>query len=411
MIILIILLCILLFLSAFFSSTETVYYLADNKVKSKYVSASTDSFLTFILISNTMVNIFIGIISEKLTLNYLFKDRSLIFSIVLSTFLLLFFGEILPKRLALKLYKKLQYINLPVMQAYISKFKFVDNAVQFFSNSLEGLKIESKVLSINEVKKSLTDGLKKKLFQPAQTSLVLNIISLTSGKVKDLMVHYTDIPHITLNTKLDHILKAFKDTDLSFFPVTSKDYEKTYGYISKKDLLSIDDFENFSVSNILKPLDMIYENDELYIAIQRFNDLEDMILGIYDEHFQYCGIIEYDTLVDKMLHFEKNILSFSYPIIMESNVSCSMLGYLYDIYLPEQFFDSSLLDFFMNYYQNVPSIGASIEVNGFVYKVIRMKKNKVSHFSIYPVDFTKNRNRNNEIKKTKKIKLNKIKQK
>ena len=106
------------------------------------------------------------------------------------------------------------------MQAYISKFKFVDNAVQFFSNSLEGLKIESKVLSINEVKKSLTVGLKKQLFQPAQTSLVLNIISLTSGKVKDLMVHYTDIHHITLNTKLDHILKAFKDTDLSFFPVT-----------------------------------------------------------------------------------------------------------------------------------------------------------------------------------------------
>ena len=99
---------ILLFLSAFFSSSETAYFnlkkheYTDQQVKK--LLSSPRKLLTFLLIGNTLVNIAIGTIAANYTINVIAKkainftqDQLLFAEVFLVTLIILIFGEIIPK--------------------------------------------------------------------------------------------------------------------------------------------------------------------------------------------------------------------------------------------------------------------------------------------------------------------------
>ena len=100
-------------LSALFSATETAYF---NLKSYNTISEDIKSLLSkprrlliFLLTGNTIVNIAIGSISASLAINYFIKPESdydinviLLIQVILITFIVLIFGEIIPKTYALK---------------------------------------------------------------------------------------------------------------------------------------------------------------------------------------------------------------------------------------------------------------------------------------------------------------------
>ena len=130
---------ILLFLSAFFSSSETAYFnLKKHEYKDdrlKKLLSNPKKLLTFLLIGNTLVNIGIGTIAANYTINVLAKkitsinqENLLFIEVVVVTILVLIFGEIIPKSYAITYSKKMAKIYsspIKVIMKILSPISFV----------------------------------------------------------------------------------------------------------------------------------------------------------------------------------------------------------------------------------------------------------------------------------------------
>ena len=384
--ILILLFVILLVFSAFFSSTETMFYLSDEKIKNQYIKINNDLFLIFILISNTLVNIFIGIISEKIFDQYLLKGKSILFTIGLTTFILLFFGEIIPKRMALIIYPFLNRQFFYIMQKWINAVRFFEKVINIFIKPLTKINQEDKIFTVKEIKDALYDGIKNGYFNPIQAYLISNLVSQSLSTVKDNMIHYTDIPFITIDSNINEVYDSFKKTDISKLPVLSKNMKNIYGYISKGEILNLlvenKKSETITIKSIIKPLDMIYEYENIELAIKRFIEKEDTILGVYDEHFQFCGILDYYKIIDNMLFNFSTNFSKKLPLNIQSNISCRSLYYNYDIEIKDEDFDLSLNDLILNNLGKIPQEGDYIIYQKYKFTISKIKNKKISHVII-----------------------------
>jgi len=383
---LILLFVILLLFSAFFSSTETMFYLSDEKIKNQYIKINNDLFLIFILISNTLVNIFIGIISERIFTEHLFKGQSILFTIGLTTFILLFFGEIIPKRLALIVYPFVNRQFFYIMQKWIDIIRFFEKVINIFIKPLSKINQEDKLFTVKEIKDALYDGVKNGYFNPIQAYLIANLVSQSLSTVKDNMIHYSEFPFITIDSNISEVYESFKNTNLSKLPVLSKNMKNIYGYISKgeiiKALLENKKNETLMIKSIIKPLDMIYEFENIEFAIKRFIEKEDTILGVYDEHFQYCGILDYHKIIDNMLFsFSTNTFK-KFPLIIHSNISCRTLYYNYDIEIKDEDFDLSLNDLLLNNLEKIPQEGDYIIYQKYKFTIAKIKNKKITQVVI-----------------------------
>lgn len=390
MIILLIIFIILLIFSAFFSSTETIFYLTEEKIKKEYIKVSYDSFLVFILLSNTIVNIFIGITAEEIFANHIFKDKSILISIALTTSILLFVGEIIPKRLALIIYPSVNRSFIYLMQKWIDLIRFFENIINFFISPIKNLNKEDKLFSIKEIKDVLFDGIKNGYFNPVQASLISNLISQSSSLVKDNIIHYTDLPKITNSSSLDDIFDAFKKTDLINLPVVSKNLKTVYGYVSKEDLLKVylndSDSKIYDIKNILHPLDMIYEFENIEFAIHRFIETNSTIFGVYDEYFQYCGVIDYYKLIDNILFSHSSILQNKFPITVNPLISCRSLYYNYNMQIKEEDFDLQLIDLILKNLGKFPQVGDYFIYQNYKFMISKIKGKKILSIIIDRVD-------------------------
>ncbi|MFN3412054.1 MAG: CNNM domain-containing protein [Exilispira sp.] len=388
--ILIIIFILLLIFSAFFSSTETVYYLSEEKIKNQFVKVNRDLFLIFILLSNTIVNIFIGITSEKIFAHTIFKDKSIIYGIVTTTTILLFLGEIIPKRLALIVYPVIDKKFLYLMQKWIDSIRFFEKVLNFFIKPISKLNKEDKVFSIREIKEVLNDGINKGYFNSTQASLLSNLISQSMSYVKDNMIHYTELPLITNSMNINEIYDSFKKSELKKIPVVSKNMKTIFGYISKNDLINYLKEDRpagyFKINSIIKPLDMIYEFENIEVAIKRFIDNQNTILGVYDEYFQYCGILDYYKLIDNMLFSFTCISSSKFPLVLNSNISCRSLFYNYNIKLNEEDMNMMLNDFLFSKLNKIPKEGDFIIYRDYKFTIVKVKNKKIIQIKIDKVD-------------------------
>lgn len=378
---LLIIFIILLAFSAFFSSTETIFYLSDEKTKNRNIKINNDLFLIFILISNTLVNIFIGIISEKIFTEHILKGKSILFTIGITTFILLFFGEIIPKRMALILYPIVKNQFLYMMQKWIDLIRFFEKIINFFIRPISKINQEDKIFTIKEIKEALNDGIKNGYFNPLQAYLISNLISQSLSTVKDNMIHYSEIPFITNNMNIKEVYELAKKTDLNKLPVISKNMKNIYGYISKGDILNVitenKKYEKYEINSFVKPLDMIYEFESIEFAIKRFIEKGETILGVYDEHFQYCGIIDYHKIINNMLFNFSINTSKKFPLLVPSNISCRSLFYNYDIEIKEEDFDLSLNDLLLNNLEKIPKENDFIIYQNYKFRIAKIKNKKI----------------------------------
>ncbi|HPC37788.1 MAG TPA: CNNM domain-containing protein [Exilispira sp.] len=377
---------ILLAFSAFFSSTETIFYLSDEKTKNRNIKINNDLFLIFILISNTLVNIFIGIISEKIFTEHILKDKSILFTIGITTFILLFFGEIIPKRMALILYPIVKNQFLYIMQKWIDLIRFFEKIINFFIKPISKINQEDKIFTIKEIKKALNDGIKNGYFNPLQAYLISNLISQSLSTVKDNMIHYSEIPFITNNMNIKEVYELAKKTDLHKLPVVSKNMKNIYGFISKGDILNAitenKKYEKYEINSFVKPLDMIYEFESIEFAIKRFIEKGETILGVYDEYFQYCGIIDYHKIINNMLFNFSINTSKKFPLLVPSNISCRSLFYNYDIEIKEEDFDLSLNDLLLNNLEKIPKENDFIIYQNYKFIIAKIKNKKIAQVII-----------------------------
>ena len=314
-------LTVLFLLSMFFSSAETAF-LSVNKLKLRFlceqnnraaaraekVLQNKQRFLSTILIGNSIVNIAISVVLTAAALR-IFGNAGLGIAVTAGTLLLLIFGEILPKSLAL-IYP--DTLSLAFSRSVLLVMTLLSPAVKLFS-AVTGLLL--RLCGIGETKNtaSVTEDDLRDFFQAREEdgligsderALLTNILRYGDISVRSVMTPRRDIIAIHAGASAEEIIELSKTSRFSRFPVYSTNIDSIQGLFYIKDFLFSPEYLNgtadFRVSTyVRKPL-FVFETTKLAQLEKKFHAENQGMAIVLDEYGGTAGIITVEDVSEEI---------------------------------------------------------------------------------------------------------------
>lgn len=262
--------------------------------------------LATILITNNFINIAIvllfALIGEILFSSIENQLLILLIEIGLITFLILFFGEILPKvyanRNALKFSKTMAF---PVY--------FIDRYLLFFI-TLPMSKVtrfmESRLLqknnefSIDKISQALELTAEEETTKEEQR-ILKGIVNFGNTDTKQVMCPRIDLFALSQEMDLETIINQILQRGFSRVPVYQETIDNVIGILYTKDLLPYLDRPNFKWQKLLKPPFYVPENKKLDDLLKEFQNKKIHLAVVVDEYGGTSGVITLEDVIEEIV--------------------------------------------------------------------------------------------------------------
>ena len=305
---------ILLLLSATASGSEVAFFsltqrdMEDLESRSDAASqrvvdlmSNPDRLLATILVANNMVNICLVIIATQIVDNiFLFTGvGDFIFKTVVITFILLLFGEIMPKvftqanavRMSL-----LFSVPLKVLRWLLYPLAFI---LMRTSSRVSRMASKSAEISIEELADAvdLTDTGSEE-----EQKMLSGIISFGQTEVVEIMHSRVDITGIEYDTKFDEVRRTIVNTGYSRIPVYGEDLDDVRGVLYVKDLLPhIAESDDFEWQALLRKPYFVPEHMMIDDLLKKFQKKKIHIAIVVDEYGATQGLISLEDILEEVV--------------------------------------------------------------------------------------------------------------
>ncbi len=313
----IVIICILLLLSAFFSSAETaltsvnrikIRTLAETRKAAVLVQRLLENqskLLSAILIGNNIVNLTASSLTSVLA-QRLWSNAVVSIAIGILTFLVIIFGEIIPKIVASVysetlsiLYAPILYVYILIMTPLIWFINLFSDAILFVMrvnpNKKETL-TEDELLTVVEA--STEDG----VIEDEEKEMITNVVDFGDSVAKDIMVPRIDVNFIHTEMTYDDIVACFRESNFSRLPVFEDTPDNIIGILYLKDLFRFDGApETFDLRSTMRKPYYTFEfkkTSELLAELRR-DSLT--IAVVLDEYGSTAGIITLEDLLEEIV--------------------------------------------------------------------------------------------------------------
>ncbi len=276
-------------------------------------------FLSTIQIGITLVGIFAGAfggatVAEGLS-RYLkefpalsgYSDLlSILFVVLVITYLTLIFGELVPKRLALnnaeniasavaKPIRFLSVITAPLVIILSFSTKAVLWVIRF-------RKITEPPVTEDEIRIMLAKGTEAGVFEEAELNMVEGVFDLGDRRAESLMTHRTDIIALDLNDPVEDNLRKLIRSGRSNFPVYEGNLDNITGMVSVKDILAkmADGSTPDIKSSVTKPL-FAPKNTPVLKLLESFKATGVHIALVTDEYGGIQGVITLHDILEAIV--------------------------------------------------------------------------------------------------------------
>ena len=310
------LLVILLIFSGFISGSEVALFsLSKSEIESKSDLKSfkiitnllekPNKLLATILVANNLINIGIVILFTKIG-EVLFSAIGsplikFFLEIVVATFLILLFGEILPK-----IYASRNNISFSRIIAYPLRildiiFSPISLPMQKFSNYIKNkLAIQNSNISIDQISHALD------LTRPEDTTkqeqkILKGIVNFGNIDTKEIMRPRIDIFALDSKLKSEEILKSIITTNYSRIPVFDENLDKIIGVLHIKDLLPFLDKKEFQWKKLLRKPLFIPENKKLDDLMLEFQEKKVHLAIVVDEYGGTSGLVSLEDVIEEIV--------------------------------------------------------------------------------------------------------------
>ena len=317
---------VLLICSAFISGSEVAFFSIDPSEKKLLnekdsgnsrlilkLLVNPEKLLATILISNNFINVAIVIISTYINVNLLsFSENPLLsffIQVIAVTFLILLFGEIIPK-----VYATHNPIRLAEVTSYpisfLGKLLSPISLLLISSTSFIHDKIKQKKhnISVDELADALDLTSEDEL---EEEDILKGIVKFGSTDVKQIMKPRTDVTAIEHNTSFQDLIKIILDCGYSRIPVYEDTFDKILGILYIKDLLPHLEFK--SKANIvvgepdvpwkpmIRPPFFVPENKKIDDLLQEFQDKKIHLAVVVDEYGGTSGIVTLEDIIEEIV--------------------------------------------------------------------------------------------------------------
>ena len=325
---------ILILLSAFLSGSEVAIFGLSNSQKKKLKEENNKNserilkllsepkkLLATILIGNNLVNVAIVIISS-LILKDVFSNYSFspilkfVIQVILVTFLILLFGEVIPK-----VYANNYNINFSKLMAFpLTILKIIFNPLirlLISSTSIIDKKIDKKIEVLNPDELGHALDLTKDSVQNKEEKKILEgIVKFGNTDVKQIMTPRTDVT--AFDQKIDYktLLNELRTVKFSRIPVYEDSFDQIKGILYVKDLLGkIKEPSTYNWNLLLRDAKFVPENKKLDDLLKEFQEEKTHIAIVVDEYGGSSGLVSLEDVLEEIVgditdEFDEKDISF-----------------------------------------------------------------------------------------------------
>ncbi len=398
------LLIILLLLSGFFSGSETSIFSLSSlnleNIKRKHpkrgniiakLLAKPQRLLVTILICNTSINIFATLIAIKIFPRWL--------AIILITFLILIFGEVTPKTLAIKAGASISVFVAPILYflsiiltPFIYIFRKIStvlvfiNSLLFFRNANESKNYHSDEM-IEVIKESQDNGILNK----EEGNILGNLIQFSSSDISRVARPRNEIFSISINTILGEIHELIKDKKYSRVPIWEDNEENIIGILYIKDLLKIKSKKRklSYYRNILRKPFFIPESVKTEQLLKNFQATRNHIAIVIDEYGGISGMVTLEDVLEEIIGeiIDKDDIK---PLYYKYNVKMIEIEAKIEIKEFNKIFKTNLKSreaitvsgYILEKIKRIPEVGEIIVLNNLQFRISKAASNKIEKIMI-----------------------------
>jgi len=313
----IVVILILLFISAMVSGSEVAFFsLTPNHINTLKEKASRknqlvlkllekpERLLASILITNNFVNVGIVIIATFVT-GTLFNFSGnqvlgFLIQVVVITFMLLLFGEIIPKvyanRFALRFARRMA-VPLLVMDQIFRPLIFI----LIRSTGLVNRKLAKKGRNIS------MDDLSEALYLTSgvvedEKEMLEGIVRFSNLEVAEIMKPRTDVTAVDIQTDLNELIKVIIDSGFSRIPVYEETSDNLKGILYVKDLLPhINKQDRFNWQKLIREPFFVPETKKINDLLKEFQEKKIHLAIVVDEYGGTEGIVTMEDILEEVV--------------------------------------------------------------------------------------------------------------
>lgn len=305
-------LIILLVLSAFFSSTELAFIVANKlkiEIKSKsknfaavnarYFINNSQDFFSTILISNNIVNIaFASISAIYLSMQFGLNEYEVL---IFSTIVLLFFGELIPKYFAREMADRFVFVvSIPLRLVSIILFPFVKTLSKLSNITITTQQKQADniyhLFDKEDVKSLVDESHKAGKVKKQEGSFISKVFELGDQKVYEALTPRTEIVGLEINQTIDEAISAFIESGFSKIPVYEDNLDNIKGVILAKDLFANPD----NIRSILREVKFYPETKKSLEILNELLSQNMSIAVVVDEFGGTAGIVTIEDIIEEL---------------------------------------------------------------------------------------------------------------
>lgn len=305
---------ILLLMSGMMSASEVAFFsLSHNDIREiknrKSFAAETvlklladvDMLLATILVMNNLVNICIVVLTNDILGSvFTFYRLQFLFTGVLVTFLLLLFGEILPKIIAQGAYQKIAlFLSQPIAVVRWICYPFSWILVRTSSRVNEMASRRGDDISIEE----LADAVDMtEASSDEEQKMLSGIVNFGNTEVEEIMHSRVDITAIELTATFEQVKQTIIESGFSRLPVYDEDLDNIKGTLYVKDLLPyIKEGNDFGWQRLMRKAYFVPMHKKIDDLLEEFRSHKVHMAIVVDEYGATQGLLSLEDILEEVV--------------------------------------------------------------------------------------------------------------
>ena len=330
----ILLLIILIGLNAFFAATEIAFIsLNDTKIEKeakegnkkakaiKNMLVNPSKFLATIQIGITLAGFLSSAFASEafaselapilykwvpaISLNSWNTIAIIIITLILSYFTLVF-GELVPKRVAMKYSEKLAFASIGIIRTiaiFTAPFvKFLTVSTNVISKFLGVGETDEETVTEEEIRMMVDVGEEKGAIDSEEKEMINNIFEFNDKSVSEIMVPRKDVFALDMNLSISKVIEELtEDFRYSRVPVYDETIDEIKGIVYIKDILLSTKNKNVKIKNLIKDAYFVPETKPVNELFEELRKNRKQIAIILDEYGGTAGIVTMEDILEEIV--------------------------------------------------------------------------------------------------------------
>ncbi len=418
----IVLLIILIFLNAFFAAAEIAFIsLNDAKIdcqvkegnkkatKIKKMLENPSKFLATIQIGITIAGFLSSAFASEAFAKHLagalynwmpnisfnaWNSVSIVIITVILSYFTLIFGELVPKRVAMKYSEKISFATIGIIK-FVSVVtapfvKFLTFSTNLVSKMFGVSESEEETVTEEEIRMMVDVGNENGTIDQEEREMINNVFEFDDKVVSEIMVPRIDIYALNIDMTISQVIDEItsdKDFRYSRIPVYEESIDEIKGIVYLKDILMSQKNKNVKIRNLVKEPYFVPDTMSVNDLFENLRKQRKQIAIVVDEYGGTAGLVTMEDILEEIvgeIYDEYDLVKKEYEKKGENTymLSGSLPTYevekIFNIEIPEGDYDT-ISGYVIDLLGRLPGEKESptVETENMIYKVEKIEDNRI----------------------------------